>query len=148
VNFYQTTQRHIPEVTTTRTSNPSTFFSNLYVITFLYRVKERTPYVQGTVVSALPTYLSIHQYVRLSLCSPSGPWLLFQFLNPYAVSRTALKGDQLIPRPLAGLRTTPTQNKRTQTSMPRLGFEPRIRVFEQAKTVHALDRAATLIGCV
>jgi hypothetical protein len=30
--------------------------------------------------------------------------------------------------------------------MPSLGFEPMIRAFEQAKTVYALDRAATVIG--
>jgi hypothetical protein len=30
--------------------------------------------------------------------------------------------------------------------MPRLGFDPTIPVFERAKTVHALDRAATVIG--
>jgi hypothetical protein len=30
--------------------------------------------------------------------------------------------------------------------MPRIGFEPTIPVFERAKTVHALDRAATEIG--
>jgi hypothetical protein len=30
--------------------------------------------------------------------------------------------------------------------MPLVGFEPKIRVFERAKTVHALDRAATVIG--
>jgi hypothetical protein len=30
--------------------------------------------------------------------------------------------------------------------MPRVGFEPKIPVFERAKTVHALDRAATVIG--
>jgi hypothetical protein len=30
--------------------------------------------------------------------------------------------------------------------MPRVGFKPTIPVFEQAKTVHALDRAATVIG--
>jgi hypothetical protein len=29
--------------------------------------------------------------------------------------------------------------------MPRVGFEPTIPVFEQAKTVHALDRVATVI---
>jgi hypothetical protein len=29
--------------------------------------------------------------------------------------------------------------------MPRVGFEPTIPVFEQSKTVHALDRAATVI---
>jgi hypothetical protein len=27
-----------------------------------------------------------------------------------------------------------------------MGFEPMIPVFERAKTVHALDRAATVIG--
>jgi hypothetical protein len=30
--------------------------------------------------------------------------------------------------------------------MPHVGFEPTIPVFEWAKTVHALDRAATVIG--
>jgi hypothetical protein len=30
--------------------------------------------------------------------------------------------------------------------MPRVGFEPTIPVFERAKTVHALDRATTVIG--
>jgi hypothetical protein len=30
--------------------------------------------------------------------------------------------------------------------MPQVGLEPTIPVFERAKTVHALDRAATVIG--
>jgi hypothetical protein len=30
--------------------------------------------------------------------------------------------------------------------MPEVRFEPTIPVFEGAKTVHALDRAATVIG--
>jgi hypothetical protein len=30
--------------------------------------------------------------------------------------------------------------------MPQVRFEPTITVFERAKTVHALDRAATVIG--
>jgi hypothetical protein len=30
--------------------------------------------------------------------------------------------------------------------MPRVGFEPTIPVFEWAKTVHALDLVATVIG--
>jgi hypothetical protein len=42
--------------------------------------------------------------------------------------------------------TTQTQNKRTQTSTPRVGFESMIPAFERAKTVHALDRLATVIG--
>jgi hypothetical protein len=39
-------------------------------------------------------------------------------------------------------RTTQTQNKGKQTSMPRVEFEPTIRVFERAKTVPVVDRAA------
>jgi hypothetical protein len=39
-------------------------------------------------------------------------------------------------------RTTQTQNKCTQTCIPRVGFEPTMLVFERAKIVHALDRAA------
>jgi hypothetical protein len=42
--------------------------------------------------------------------------------------------------------TTPTQNKRTQTSMPGVVFGPTIPVFKQAKTVHALDCVAAVIG--
>jgi hypothetical protein len=30
--------------------------------------------------------------------------------------------------------------------MPQVGFEPMIPVFERAKTVHALDLAATVTG--
>jgi hypothetical protein len=56
-------------------------------------------------------------------------------------------GDQPVARPLSAHRTTQTQNKRIQTAMPRVGFEPTIPVFEGVKTVHALDRAATMIGC-
>jgi hypothetical protein len=43
-------------------------------------------------------------------------------------------------------RTTQTPNKRRETSMPWEGFEHTIPVFERAKTFHALDRAATVIG--
>jgi hypothetical protein len=35
-----------------------------------------------------------------------------------------------------------------QTSMPWVGFEPTIPAFERAKTIHASDRAATVIGSV
>jgi hypothetical protein len=75
-----------------------------------------------------------------------GPWPLFQFLDLHTVSRTPWTGDQPVARPLPTHRTTQTQNKRPQTSMPRLGFEPTTPVFERAKTVHALDRATTVIS--
>jgi hypothetical protein len=78
-----------------------------------------------------------------------GPWSLFQFLNLYTVGTTPWTGDQPVAMPLPTHRTTETQNKRSQTSVPLVGFEPTIPVFERAKTVHDLDRAATLIGsCV
>jgi hypothetical protein len=44
------------------------------------------------------------------------------------------------------LDTTQTQNKRVQISMLWVEFEPKITEFERAKTVHAWDRAATLIA--
>jgi hypothetical protein len=45
--------------------------------------------------------------------------------------------------PLKAHRTT-----KTQTSMPQVRFEPTTPLFERAKTVHALDRAAIAIGCI
>jgi hypothetical protein len=55
---------------------------------------------------------------------------------------------QTAAKPLPTQRTTQTQNKCTQRSMPCVGFEPMIPVFEQVKTVHALDHVATVIGGV
>jgi hypothetical protein len=75
-----------------------------------------------------------------------GPWPLFQSLTLHTVGRTPWTGDQPPARPLPTHRTTQTQNKRTQTSMSRVGLEPTIPVLERAKTVHALDRAATVTG--
>jgi hypothetical protein len=45
-------------------------------------------------------------------------------------------------------RTTQTRNKRRQISMPWVGFEPTIPAFEREKIFYALDRAATVNGCV
>jgi hypothetical protein len=55
-------------------------------------------------------------------------------------------GNQPVARPLPTHRTTKTHNKRTQTSMPRVGFESTIPVLERAKTVHILYRVATVIS--
>jgi hypothetical protein len=75
-------------------------------------------------------------------------WTLaaFQFLNLYTVGRTPWTSEKPVARPLPTHRTTQTQKKRTQISMPRVGFEPTIPTFERARTVHALDRSATVIG--
>jgi hypothetical protein len=76
-----------------------------------------------------------------------GPWPRFQFLDLfYIIGRTPWTGDQPVARPLPAHTTAQKQNKRTQTSMARVGFEPRIPVLERANTVHASDRAATVIG--
>jgi hypothetical protein len=42
-------------------------------------------------------------------------------------------------------RTTQAQNKRRQTTMPRVGFKPMIPVFERKKKIYALDRTVTVI---
>jgi hypothetical protein len=102
---------------------------------------------QGNTTCKFSCFLSIYLSIYLSVAlQPLGPWPLFQFLNLYTVGRTPWTGDQSVARPLPIYRTTQTRNKRTQTSMPWMGFEPTIPVFERAKTVHALDRVATVIG--
>jgi hypothetical protein len=82
-------------------------------------------------------------YLSMALQPFAGAWHLLQFRNLfYTDGRTPWTSDQPVVRPLP----TQRQNNRTQTSMPRVGFEPTIPVFERAKTVHALDCAATVIG--
>jgi hypothetical protein len=75
-----------------------------------------------------------------------GSWPLFQFRNYfYTDGRTPWTGDQPVIRPLPAHRTAQTQNKRTRTSTSEVGFEPTLPVFKRAKTIHALDRAVTVI---
>jgi hypothetical protein len=52
-------------------------------------------------------------------------------------------GDQPVVRPLPN-----TNTKRKQTSMPSVGWEPTVPVFERAKIFHASERTATMIGAV
>jgi hypothetical protein len=90
---------------------------------------------------SLSIYLSIYALQPL--------WTLaafFQFPNLYTVGRTPWTGDQPVARPLPTHRTIQTQNKRTQTFMSLAGFEPTIPAFERVKTVHAFDRATTVIS--
>jgi hypothetical protein len=68
------------------------------------------------------------------------------FLNLHTVVRTPWTRDQPVSWQLPTLRITWTLNLHTQTSMPRVGFEPMSPVLERAKTVHALDRAAAMTG--
>jgi hypothetical protein len=76
-----------------------------------------------------------------------GPWSLLKFRYLfYTDGRTPWTRGQPFAKPLPTLRTTQTQNNPTQTSMPWVGLEPTIPTFERAKTVHALDRAVTVIS--
>jgi hypothetical protein len=77
-----------------------------------------------------------------------GLWPLFSFLILYTVGRTPWTGDQRVVRPLPTYRTTQTQNKRTQTSLPWEVFEATIPAFEGAKTDRALVRSVTVVGSV
>jgi hypothetical protein len=79
-----------------------------------------------------------------------GPWpdFFLRFLIFYAVGRTPWNRDQPIARPLPAHRTSQTQNKRIQTSIPQVGFEPANPVFEPSKTVRALDYVTTVIGSI
>jgi hypothetical protein len=55
---------------------------------------------------------------------------VFHFLNLYKDGRTPRTGDQPVARPIPTHRATETQNKHTQTSMPRVGFDPSVRASE------------------
>jgi hypothetical protein len=80
--------------------------------------------------------MSEWSYLSVALQSVVGPWPLFGFLILYTVGRIPWTGDQPVTRLLPTHRTT--QNKRTQTSMSWVTFEPTIPAFERAKTVHVL----------
>jgi hypothetical protein len=89
---------------------------------------------------------SVLAIFSLWFCSPSDLGRFFSLLILYTVGGTPWTGGKPIVRPLPTHRTTQTQNKRTQTSMPRVGFEPTTPMFKRAKIFYALEHAATVIG--
>jgi hypothetical protein len=89
---------------------------------------------------SLSFFLTSHLFLSLSLSLSLSLWLYspldlgrFQFLTLYTVGRTPRTVDESVAMPL------PTHRH------PCLKWDssPRSPVFEQVKTVHALDRAAT-----
>jgi hypothetical protein len=56
--------------------------------------------------------------------------------------------DQPVASMLPAHKRAETQNKRTQTFIIRMGFEPSVSAFERAKTVHALDLSTTVIDFI
>jgi hypothetical protein len=102
-------------------------------------------------VAAAQERQSSIQAIYLSICLSIYGSLLclgrfFSFLIFYTVGKTSWTGDQPISSPLPAHRTVQTQNKRAQTYIPRVGFEPTIPAFERTKRVHVLDSAATVVG--
>jgi hypothetical protein len=99
-------------------------------------VHPRNTYVSGS-VSLFPVTPTLEHRASMKR------FVSLKFLNPKRIGRTPWIRDQPVARPLP----TQTQNKRRQTSMPWMGFESTNLTFERAKTFHALDRAAMVIGC-
>jgi hypothetical protein len=89
----------------------------------------------------LPTYLSCSHLEQRAYVKR---FVSLQFLN-------LRQSEGLLERGISSLRgrylhrTTQTQNKRRQTSMPRVELELTIPAFEWAKTFHILNRAAVVI---
>jgi hypothetical protein len=71
-------------------------------------------------------------------------WALAAFLISWSFTQSVWLFARRISTS-QGLYLTQTQNKRTQTSMNWVGFERTIPAFERKETLHALDRAATVI---
>jgi hypothetical protein len=95
----------------------------------------------------LSIYPSIHPSIY---CSIAFCWALPAFSVSWSFTQSVELfggGINLSQRPLPAHRRAQTQNKNIQTCMLHGEFEPMIPMFERAKTVHAFDRAATVIGC-
>jgi hypothetical protein len=74
------------------------------------------------------------------LYSPLGPWhLLFSFM-------IILQTVGLLGRVISSSQGLYLNTGQHQTSMPCVGFERTIPASERAKTVHTLDRSATVTG--
>jgi hypothetical protein len=100
----------------------------------------------GILTGYLYILLSIYLYIFGFTVHLLALGRFFSFLILYRDGRTSWTSDQSVAKPLPTDRTTQTQNKRTQTSMPRVGLGPMTPVFERAKCLHALDRAAGHCG--
>jgi hypothetical protein len=113
--------------------------AKIYVVTYFYAMSLR--------LSGHESLLKLTGSVFLCGCTVLLLDLgrVLSFLILYTVGRTPWTGDQLVARPLPAHRTTQIQNKRTQTSIPRVGFEHMMSEFGRANAVYILDRAATVI---
>jgi hypothetical protein len=88
-------------------------------------------------------FVFIHEWLYSPLLGPG------LFLNVVVFFTHTIGLLERVIRPSQGRYIQTWQHKHrinAQTSMSWVGFEPMIPAFERAKTVHALDRAATVIG--
>jgi hypothetical protein len=116
-----------------------------------HRVEKKTRDVPDNWKAAVPDCLALYRHsdsflrssYPLSLVTPAS------FLQPFILGPLSCFSSELIWNCGSYIlhRTTQTQEKRGQTSVPRVGFEPTIPVFERARTFRALYRAATVFGC-
>jgi hypothetical protein len=83
------------------------------------------------------------RFVYLSLCSPLLDLSRFSVSLSFTQS-VGLLGGGSARRKAATYTQHNTENKRTQTSVPSVGFEPTIPALERAETAYASDRAATV----
>jgi hypothetical protein len=102
----------------------------------------------STYLSVRPSYPSIHPSIDISIYGCTGLVDLGRFLSFFIYTQSVgLLGRGISPSQGRRLHTEQhKRNKRIQTSMTRMGFEPTIPVFERAKIVPTLDCASTLIG--
>jgi hypothetical protein len=102
----------------------------------------------------LVTYLSVFLSICLSVCLSvcCSLWnigYMKRFVSPQFLNlrqSVGLLGRGISPTQDRYLhRTTQTQNKGRQTSIPWVGFDPKTPALERAKTFYASNRAATVI---
>jgi hypothetical protein len=108
--------------------------------------------VKLTYTSALFSYkTTMWIFFSMALPAYSGPRPLIQFLNHFSQT-VGLLGRMISPSQGRYLNTGQDKHRINtythQTSIPWVGFEPTIPTSERAKTVHDLDRAATVIGAM
>jgi hypothetical protein len=129
---------------------PSTYYIPTYLFIYLsIHLLQTYVSIYLSITYYIPTYLSIYLSINQSINGSTVRLLdfgrFFSSLILHTVGRILWTGDQQ-SQGLYPHTEQRTGNKRTQTSMPKVGFEPIIPAFDRANTVHALDRAATVIG--
>jgi hypothetical protein len=84
------------------------------------------------------------EFIRQWLYSPlSDPGRFVKFRIHIHSRYDSLDGGSTRRKAATYTQSQDKQNKRTQTFMPRVGFEPTDPVLVREKTVHASDRAAS-----